>query len=271
MYEVLEISMANARQLLDYKKSNIYGTEFSIKGFDYPWIIKSNNWSPSDKVLDIGAGYSMLPAYLADTYGCEVWAVDDFGMDSSEPFWQRNQDPQEHINKYLQVRFVLERLGDIKRSSLPENYFDCIYSASTLEHIPTSLISDVWRHMDILLKPGGVMLHALDLSFPTYRGLLSVLKAMILDNFRYFLPPAMRVRHAYYTPKTYVRNALRAIGERPGPYLRDIGVLKMILDPEIVLEPLDWAFNRTVKDGMMDVVLLRVASLLIHLKKGKSE
>lgn len=271
MYEVLGISLANAKKLLDYKKSEIFGAEFSIKGFDYPWIIRSNKWKASDKVLDIGAGYSILPAYLADTYGCEVWALDDFGMDSSEQFWRRNQDPQEHIRKYPQVRFVLERLGDIRGSSLPENYFDCIYSASTLEHIPTSLIREVWHHMDILLKPGGVMLHALDIAFPTYRGFLSLLKALFLDNLHQFLPHSMRMRYAYYTPKAYVRCGLASIGVKPGSYLGNLDVIKMILDPEIVLESLDWAFNRAVKDGMEDVAILRVSSLLIHLKKLKAE
>ncbi|MFV2045573.1 MAG: hypothetical protein ACC700_20360, partial [Anaerolineales bacterium] len=47
----------------------------------------------------------------------------------------------------------------------------------------------------------------------------------------------------------------------------NIGIINMVLSPRIVLEPLDWVFNRIAKDGYKDVPFIRVTSLLIHLRK----
>jgi SAM-dependent methyltransferase len=267
MYEEVEIAFADAARLLRYKLDNTFGVGFDLKGFDYPWILQSRTWTDSDKVLDVGAGYSTLPIHIADNYGCEVWAVDDFGSSSEEEFWKRNKEPQEHIERYPQVKFAVERLGDIDGSSLPLEYFDCIYSASTLEHVPEHLSEAVWHHMDRLLKSGGDMVHAVDMKFPSNRGLLSFIKASVLDLLGFLLPKSYRIANLYYTPKTYLSNVGSAIGTRIDTRKWNIGALRMVLDPGIVIEPLDWAYNRVVKDGLMDVPFLRVTSLLIHLKK----
>jgi 2-polyprenyl-3-methyl-5-hydroxy-6-metoxy-1,4-benzoquinol methylase len=267
LYEVVEIAFADAPRSLRYKLDDAFGAGFDLKGFDYPWIIHSRTWRDSDKVLDVGAGYSMLPIHLADHYGCEVWAVDDFGSSSEEEFWKRNKEPQEHIKKHPQVRFAVERLGAINDSSLPQEYFDCIYSASTLEHVPEHLADQVWRHMHHLLKPGGEMVHAVDMKFPSNRGLFSFLKATMLDVFGFILPKSYRTTNLYYTPKTYLARVGSAIGTRIAVRKWNVGALRMVLDPGIVIEPLDWAYNRVVKDRLTDVPFLRVTSLLIHLKK----
>jgi 2-polyprenyl-3-methyl-5-hydroxy-6-metoxy-1,4-benzoquinol methylase len=267
MYEQLEIALADSRRLLEYKLEDVFGSEFSLKGFDYPWILESGNWMNSQRVLDVGAGYSMLPVHIADTYGCEVWAVDDFGLSSDEEYWTRKMDPKEHALKYPQIKYVLERLGNTNQSSLPLNYFDCIYSASALEHIPKNYSAQVWSHMDKLLKPGGEMLHAVDMIMPTHRGILSLLKAFTLDFCKFMLPKSYLTANAYYTPRIYLSTISRAIGTRISTRKRNVGILRMVLDPEIVIEPLDWAYNRIIKDNQTEVPILRVTSLLIHLRK----
>jgi len=267
MYEVVEIAFADARRLLQYKLDDVFGAEFSLKGFDYPWIFQSREWNASDKILDVGAGYSMLPIHIADSYGNEVWAVDDFGIKSDDRFWKRKMEPADHISKYPQVKYVLERLGDIEQSNLPHHYFDCIYSASTLEHVPPQMAVKVWNHMDKLLKPGGVMLHAVDMKLPTNRRLLSLIKASLIDSFGFLVPKSYLVENLYYTPKRYLSMISRSLHSRLSVRKWNVGILQMVLDPGIVIEPIDWAYNRIVKDGLTEVSLLRVASLLIHLRK----
>ncbi|MCK4726687.1 MAG: class I SAM-dependent methyltransferase, partial [Anaerolineales bacterium] len=258
MYDEIEIAFADAPRLLRYKLDDIFGAEFSLKGFDYPWILQSRKWRNSDKVLDVGAGYSMLPAQIADNYGCEVWALDDFGESSDEQFWKRNKEPREHIAKYPQIKYVLERLGNVDQSSLPINYFDCIYSASTLEHVPTPMAKQVWSHMDKLLKPGGEMLHAVDLKLPSHRGLISLLKATLIDVFRILVPKFYMTANLYYTPSAYLSVVSSAIDTRISTRKWRVGFLRMVLDPEIVFEPLDWAYNRIVKDDLTEIPFLRV-------------
>lgn len=266
MYKAIEVGFADAPRLLNYKVDNVFGVEFNLKGFDYPWIVQSRKWRKSDKVLDVGSGFSSLPSYLAEKYGCEVWAVDDFGISSDEPFWTRGKDVNEFIQNNPKVNYILERIGNLEHTSLQENYFDCIYSASALEHIPSSGIRSAWSHMHLLLKEGGVMLHAIDIGVPTGRGLFSISKATLLDLFSWFLPTRMIERNAYYTPKTYFRLVSKTLGGVDSSSYR-IDLRRMLLDPEIVFEPLDWAYNRIIKDGYSQIVHRRVLSFLLHFEK----
>lgn len=45
------------------------------------------------------------------------------------------------------------------------------------------------------------------------------------------------------------------------------GLLRLALDPALVVEPLDWAYNRMVKDGHERAPIMGVVLLLIHLRK----
>lgn len=267
MYAIKELSLADTRRLLEYKRDGAFGASFGLKGFDYPWILQARRWEPGERVLDIGAGYSPLPAHLAQTYGSEVWAVDDFGIRSDEPFWTRGKEPQDHIHANPEVRYVLERLGDPDRSSLPAGSFDCIYSASTLEHVPNDLLGDVWRHMDLLLRPGGEMLHAVDLIVPCDRGLRHWILSWGFEVGLPIVPRRLRIKHARKTARVYLWNAFEALG-LPAPRGHGgLDVIRMALDPEVVSEPLEWTFNRMMRDGMTGIRHGRTASLLIHLRK----
>lgn len=271
MYEVIELSLADTPRLFRYSLDRVFGADFALKGFDYPWVLRSRNWSKGERVLDVGAAYSPLPAHIARTYGCEVWAVDDFGQEGDDPFWTRGRDPADLIDANPEVRYVRERVGDPTRSSLPERYFDCIYSVSTLEHIPPREVRSVWRHMDRLLRPGGEMMHAVDIALPTSRGLPHVVLAVGFDLAYPLLPRRLRQRFVYETPLAYVRTVRRAIGARAQRLPTGLGVIHLVLDPEVLLEPPDRTYNRILKDGKADSRHFRVASLLFHLKKAAGE
>lgn len=265
MYKTINISMANIKQHIRYVDENIFGADFSLKGFEYPWIVTAREWKKGEKVLDVGAGYSPLPMYLADTFGCEVWAADDFGIDSEEPFWKRHKEPDDHINKYPQVHFVKERLGDMSQSSLPAGEFDCVFSASALEHVPNPELINVWRHMDALLKPGGELIHGIDLLFPVNRGFMSVLKATLLDLFQPLLPAKYKIKFVHFTPKNYVRLLAPVIGRQD---LSRLGTLPMLINPEIVTETPNYFLNRYRENREQEVIIHRITSLLIHVKKA---
>jgi len=269
MYEVVEISLGDLSRLYHYKMEESYGAGFSLKGFDYPWLITSRAWSKDEKVLDVGAAYSPLPAHIQQTYGSEVWVADDFGLKSDDLFWTRGKSAEEHIAEHGEIKFVLERLGNPEESRLPRAYFDVLYSLSVLEHVPQALMERVWRHMDILLKPGGEMFHAIDLSFPSNRGLRKVFGAMVFDAAYPLVPHSLRVRRCMSTPSAYARLALRSLGV-PGRVSKSLSVLNMVLNPEILTEEYVYGINRMLKDGMKDYHYQRTGTLLIHLKKAAS-
>jgi hypothetical protein len=125
--------------------------------------------------------------------------------------------------------------------------------------------------MDLLLRPGGEMLHAVDMAFPTRRGVLHVAMAVGLDILYPLLPVGPRQRFTYKTPKAYARSALSALGVPHRGLLSPLEVVDMLLDPEIVVESPENTFNRIVKDGMTDVRHVRVGSLLFNLKKVVTE
>ncbi len=270
MYELIEISLADTQRLLSYKRCLDLEIHLNIKGFDYGWILNSVDWKPEMKVLDIGAGYSRLPLHIARTFGCEVWAVDDFGL-GDDGYWTRNQDPNAYIRENSEVRYILEKVGDSQKSSLPENYFDVIYSASALEHIDPYQVPGVWLHMSKILKSGGLMLHALDIAFPTSRGWPHVLMAETFDFLYPFLPNSIRTKYLYETPKSYIRHIAKTIEMKTYGRLGDIGVVNMVINPEIVTEPLDYTLNRMIKDGDKKARYFRVGSLQIALKKTIEE
>lgn len=266
MYTLLELSLANVSRLYNFILQEAYKAQFSIKGFGYAWIDRSRRWQKGEKVLDVGAGYSPLPVHIQKTYECEVWAVDDFGLSSSDPFWARGSSPQEHISSHPEVKYVLERLGTPSSSSLPENSFDVIYSVSTLEHVPCTLTPAVWKHMDRLLKPGGEMLHTIDVPFPSNGGVKKVLAALVFDFLQPLLPSKLRLKYCLSTPKNYARLSLEQLG-LPLKGGHGIGALRFVLDPDVLTESYQYGLNRMEKDKITDYQYQRTGSLLMHLKK----
>lgn len=267
MYRAIELSLADTKRALSYKLSGTHGSDFSLKGFDIPWLLTSRLWSAGEAVLDVGAGYSDLPSYLATTYGCEVWAVDDFGQSESDPFWSRGRKPMDQVRAHPEVRYVLERLGTGHPTPLPTSHFDCIYSISALEHVPPLAFESVWRQMDGLLKPGGEMLHAIDVAFPTSRGLPHVLLALAYDWLYPLFPRRQRMRFLFETAHSIVRNVSAAIPVSRRLDTKGLNVVRMVLDPEVLVEPVDHTFNRITKDGKAGARHFRVTSLLLHLVK----
>jgi len=267
MYRALETSFADLTRLYRYHQEGAYGAAFNLKGFDYPWLLQARSWRPGERILDVGAAYSDLPQHMHDACGCETWVADDFGTQSNDPYWLRNRSPQEHIAAHPNIHYVLERLGDPAHSSLPAGTFDVVYSISTLEHVPTAIIQDIWRHMDLLLKPGGEMLHAVDFLFPSNQGLRKILLGAVFDAFYGLTTPSQRLHHYMATPRAYVRLMMQTLGTpyRPG---KTLPVVDMCLDPDVLTESFESGLNRIRKDGMADFRYQRVGTLLIHLKKA---
>jgi SAM-dependent methyltransferase len=265
MYEVIEISLASVRRLYDYHVDNIYGADFSIKGFDRPWLISSHGWQVGERVLDVGAAYSNIPIHIQQKYGCETWVADDFGLKSNEAFWTRNRSPHEHITAHPEINFILERLGD-PDSSLPENYFDVIYSLSALEHVPGELTPVIWAHMDRLLKPGGELIHAIDVPFPSNYGVSGFLKAVGFEILFPVLPDRMRVKYYRVTPRSYLKLAFQAIKVK-SKLMPALSPINMTLNPDILTESYSHGLNRIKKDGVKSFRYQREGSLLVRLKK----
>jgi len=118
---------------------------------EYAFIIRKLHATPRGKVLDVGctARFNCLPAALV-SLGWDVWGIDtrDFKF------------------KHPGFHFVL---GDIRKTDLPDSFFDVVYAVSALEHIglggrygvakedpqgDAKTVEEIAR----ILRPGGILL-----------------------------------------------------------------------------------------------------------------
>jgi len=82
---------------------------------EYPWTL--TNFPAACKVLDIGSSGSQLPVMLA-CLGFDVWTLDA------------------RKYEYTDLNSNLHSItGDLRRTDLPDNFFDVVTAVSTLEHI----------------------------------------------------------------------------------------------------------------------------------------
>lgn len=117
----------------------------------YRFIV--DNFAPGARLLEIGGGASRIICWLKDRY----------------EFW--NLDKLEGVGNGLTnladthgFRLVRDYIGAFS-TELPAQYFDGVFSLSTLEHVPESeeCYRNILADIDRVLKPGGLSAHAFDI------------------------------------------------------------------------------------------------------------
>jgi SAM-dependent methyltransferase len=116
----------------------------------YTFIIQ--NLPPGARLLEIGGGNSRIIAALKSRY--EFWNLDKLEGKGYGP--TTLEDTQGY-------RLVRDYIG-VFNSGLPNGYFDCVYSISTLEHLLPQEVAyaNVLKDINRLLKPGGWSIHCID-------------------------------------------------------------------------------------------------------------
>ena len=105
------------------------------------------------KILEVGGGNSRIIEILKEDYEC--WNVDKFEGDGNGPT---------QLPDTTGYRLVLAYMGELS-PELPDNYFDCVFSISALEHIypvDEQNLSAICNDMNRVLKPGGFSIHCFD-------------------------------------------------------------------------------------------------------------
>lgn len=105
----------------------------------------------SESILELGGGDSRILRVLARSNTC--WNVDKLEGEGGGPI--KTRLPKS-------VRIVRDYMGKFNRE-IPDNAFDFVVSVSAVEHIPDADFADAMRDCYRVLKPGGRMLHAVDL------------------------------------------------------------------------------------------------------------
>jgi len=102
------------------------------------------------RILELGGGISRVLPTLAKHSEC--WNVDKFEGLGGGPV--RTQET-------AGIRIVKEYMGAFSKE-LPDDYFDYVISISAVEHIPPNLYADAMKDCLRVLRPGSVMIHAID-------------------------------------------------------------------------------------------------------------
>lgn len=117
----------------------------------YNFIV--DNLPPGSKLLEVGGGNSRIIEALKQQY--EIWNVDKFEGVGNGPL-KISDDQGYHLVSAYMGEFSPE---------LPDNYFDCVFSLSTLEHVypeTEETFKNVCDDINRVLKVGGLSLHLFD-------------------------------------------------------------------------------------------------------------
>lgn len=188
MLILTHVSLATVEELFRYKANGFSLEEFpgysddqwGIKAHNRPWIEEVGQFQGGHKIVEVGGAFSLLPKYLSDKFGLEAWIADDFGKSSGEMIWSRWGNPHELPEKYPSVKYTFENFGSFSEKH-PTEYFDRIFTVSTLEHIPQNERINVLKDMHRCLKHGGRQLHTIDIEIPAMH--MSML-TLLVDRFK---------------------------------------------------------------------------------------
>lgn len=110
------------------------------------------NIPEGSKILDIGGGDSRILKHFKSKYEC--WNIDKLEGVGNGPT---------DIDT-TGFRLVHDYMGNFNEE-LPENYFDLVFSISTLEHVPPEdevIHANILKDIQRVLKSGGYSMHCID-------------------------------------------------------------------------------------------------------------
>lgn len=123
----------------------------SLKNVQDGYILKKTYLMNQKKILEIGGGESRVIKKLSQKNEC--WMLDKF---------EGANNGLIGVPEIENVKIVRDFMGNFS-PELPDNYFDCVFSISVIEHINLEFFKSFFEDCARVLKPGGQMLHAIDI------------------------------------------------------------------------------------------------------------
>lgn len=131
-----------------------------IRTLEYPWLAARLSAAGGLRILEVGAGVSPLPLFLA-RIGAEVTTVDPHPT-RRDPAARQDWNEWGFLD-YAALDPRIRSLQEPVESLAGEAPFDVITSVSVIEHMPAAIRRAALKAMAGMLQPGGRMLLTLDL------------------------------------------------------------------------------------------------------------
>lgn len=140
------------REMFDWWDAGFVDTKArNLKSFQDAWIMAELGQSNGLNIAEIGGGDSRLLRHLAPNNTCvNIDKLKGLGVGPKE------------VPEIPGVEVVRSYMGEFDES-LEDGSFDAIFSISVIEHVPDKMLAICFADMARLLKPGGRMLHAIDI------------------------------------------------------------------------------------------------------------
>jgi len=156
---ISELSYATVRDFCDSADffPQIVRFESSLKDVQRPWAIKSilATLPIGSNILEIGGGEPLVSGFL-QKLGYQVTLIDPYDGSGNGP-----KEYQHFKRLYSRIR-VVKAYFEKDCPALMGETFDCIFSVSVLEHIPTENLKNLFEGISQFLKPGGHSIHCID-------------------------------------------------------------------------------------------------------------
>jgi ABC-type polysaccharide/polyol phosphate transport system ATPase subunit len=151
------------QSLVDLSRKNFgFFNKTISRSVEYPYISVKIGDIAGKHILDVGAGVSPLPLYLALS-GATVVTVDN-----SETVRQLHSDKHDwngwgFFDYGALHNGIASHNKDITEVTFAADTFDCVYSVSVLEHMSAQSRRDMWHRVNAWLKGSGLLILTLDL------------------------------------------------------------------------------------------------------------
>lgn len=123
-----------------------------LKDIQDAFVLHALQGVKGKKILELGGGNSrILPIFVKA--GNECWNIDKFEGAGAGPVKAQEQ---------AGVKIVRSFMGEFSKE-IPDAAFDYVISVSAVEHIPEAALVNAFKDCVRVLKPGGLMFHAIDL------------------------------------------------------------------------------------------------------------
>ncbi|MGD9276107.1 MAG: methyltransferase domain-containing protein [Candidatus Pacearchaeota archaeon] len=143
--------------MFSYQRNN------TTRVFEYPWAFYAVPLKKGMKVLEIGGAFSGFQ-FVLDKYGAEVHNLDPGEGKGGKKLHKRKMSM---LNKKFETNVIFHNCF-IEKANLPNNYFDMVYSISTIEHVNKKELDQIVKHIKRILKPKGHFVLTADLFLTAY-------------------------------------------------------------------------------------------------------